>query len=94
MPGDFEHSPSHIVVGFAHRIDYLLQWNAVRGEFVGVDVGVPIRVADVANVSLGAALQRGQADLNGEGITVGGRLVFRTSIRSFTRLITFSAFSP
>ena len=41
------------------------------------DGGVPIRVADVANVSLGAALQRGQADLNGEGITVGGIVVMR-----------------
>jgi len=41
------------------------------------DGGVPIRVADVASVSLGAALQRGQADLNGEGITVGGIVVMR-----------------
>jgi len=41
------------------------------------DGGVPIRVADVANVSIGAALQRGQADLNGEGITVGGIVVMR-----------------
>jgi len=39
--------------------------------------GVPIRVADVASVSLGPALQRGQADLNGEGITVGGIVVMR-----------------
>lgn len=41
------------------------------------DGGVPIRVADVANVSLGPAMQRGQADLNGEGITVGGIVVMR-----------------
>jgi len=39
--------------------------------------GIPIRVADVANVSLGPALQRGQADLNGEGVTVGGIVVMR-----------------
>lgn len=39
--------------------------------------GVPIRVADVADVSLGPAMQRGQADLNGEGITVGGIVVMR-----------------
>ena len=39
--------------------------------------GIPIRVADVATVSLGPALQRGQADLNGEGITVGGIVVMR-----------------
>ena len=41
------------------------------------DGGVPIRVADVATVSLGPAMQRGQADLNGEGITVGGIVVMR-----------------
>lgn len=41
------------------------------------DGGVPIRVTDVADVSLGAAMQRGQADLNGEGITVGGIVVMR-----------------
>jgi copper/silver efflux system protein len=39
--------------------------------------GVPIHVADVAAVSLGPALQRGQADLNGEGVTVGGIVVMR-----------------
>ena len=39
--------------------------------------GIPIRVADVANVSLGPALQRGQADLDGEGIAVGGIVVMR-----------------
>lgn len=41
------------------------------------DGGVPIRVADVANVSLGPAMARGQADLDGEGITVGGIVVMR-----------------
>lgn len=45
---------------------------------VGVgDGGIPIRVADVATVSLGPALQRGQADLDGEGVTVGGIVVMR-----------------
>jgi len=41
------------------------------------DGGVPIRVVDVAAVSLGPAMQRGQAELNGEGITVGGIVVMR-----------------
>lgn len=41
------------------------------------DEGVPVRVADVGTVSLGPALQRGQAELNGEGITVGGIVVMR-----------------
>ena len=39
--------------------------------------GAPIRVVDVAHVSLGPALQRGQADLDGEGIVVGGIVVMR-----------------
>lgn len=39
--------------------------------------GVPVRVTDVGTVSLGPALQRGQAELNGEGITVGGIVVMR-----------------
>lgn len=41
------------------------------------DGGVPVRVADVADVSLGPAMQRGQADLDGEGVTVGGIVVMR-----------------
>jgi len=41
------------------------------------DGGIPVRVADVASVSLGPALQRGQADLDGEGIAVGGIVVMR-----------------
>ena len=39
--------------------------------------GVPIRLVDVATVTLGPALQRGQADLDGEGIVVGGIVVMR-----------------
>lgn len=46
--------------------------------------GVPIRVADIATVSLGPALQRGQADLNGEGITVGGIVVMRYGQNALT----------
>ncbi|MAA75127.1 MAG: CusA/CzcA family heavy metal efflux RND transporter [Salinisphaeraceae bacterium] len=41
------------------------------------DNGVPIRVSDVANVSLGPALQRGSAELDGKGLTVGGIVVMR-----------------
>ncbi|MCW8195708.1 efflux RND transporter permease subunit [Proteobacteria bacterium 005FR1] len=39
--------------------------------------GVPVRVSDVATVALGPAMQRGQAELDGEGITVGGIVVMR-----------------
>lgn len=41
------------------------------------DNGVPIRVSDIANVSLGPALQRGASELNGKGLTVGGIVVMR-----------------
>ena len=41
------------------------------------DGGIPILVADVATVSVGPALQRGQAELDGEGIAVGGIVVMR-----------------
>ncbi len=39
--------------------------------------GVPVTLKDVASVSLGPAMQRGQAELDGEGIAVGGIVVMR-----------------
>ncbi|CAN0040153.1 unnamed protein product, partial [Chrysoparadoxa australica] len=39
--------------------------------------GVPIQVKDVADVSLGPGMQRGTAELDGEGLTVGGIVVMR-----------------
>ena len=39
--------------------------------------GIPVRLADVATVSIGPALQRGAAELNGEGLAVGGIVVMR-----------------
>ncbi len=39
--------------------------------------GVPITVKDVGHVALGPAMQRGQAELDGEGVTVGGIVVMR-----------------
>ncbi len=39
--------------------------------------GTPIRLKDVARVSLGPELRRGIAELNGEGETVGGIVVMR-----------------
>jgi len=41
------------------------------------DGGVPITVGDVGHVSLGPALTRGQGELDGEGVTVGGIVVMR-----------------
>lgn len=39
--------------------------------------GVPVTVGNVANVSLGPALRRGLAELDGEGETVGGIVIMR-----------------
>ena len=39
--------------------------------------GVPVSVRDIANVSLGPAMRRGLAELNGEGETVGGIVIMR-----------------
>ncbi|HEC17114.1 MAG TPA: efflux RND transporter permease subunit [Sedimenticola sp.] len=45
---------------------------------VGVDAnGVPILLRDLAVVSLGPAMRRGLAELDGEGETVGGTVVMR-----------------
>jgi Cu(I)/Ag(I) efflux system membrane protein CusA/SilA len=40
--------------------------------------GLPIRVGDVANVTVGGAIRRGVADLDGRGPVVGGIVVMRT----------------
>jgi Cu(I)/Ag(I) efflux system membrane protein CusA/SilA len=40
--------------------------------------GTPVRVADVATVSIGPNLRRGTADLDGRGDVVGGIVVMRT----------------
>jgi copper/silver efflux system protein len=39
--------------------------------------GVPITVRDIGHVSLGPGMQRGQAELDGEGLAVGGIVVMR-----------------
>jgi copper/silver efflux system protein len=57
---------------------YVQSTEDLKDVVIGVgDGGIPISIADVANVSLGPALQRGQADLDGEGTTVGGIVVIR-----------------
>ena len=40
--------------------------------------GTPIRIGDVANVSIGPNIRRGLADLDGKGEVVGGIVVMRT----------------
>ncbi|MDZ7752900.1 MAG: CusA/CzcA family heavy metal efflux RND transporter [Gammaproteobacteria bacterium] len=39
--------------------------------------GVPVTISDVGTVALGPAMQRGQGELDGQGVTVGGIVVMR-----------------
>lgn len=39
--------------------------------------GIPVTIKDVGTVTLGPAMQRGQAELDGEGLVVGGIVVMR-----------------
>ena len=46
--------------------------------------GVPVTVRDVGTVTIGPAMQRGQAELDGEGLTVGGIVVMRYGSNALT----------
>ena len=48
------------------------------------DRGQPVRIADVAEVQLGPAMQRGAAELDGEGLAVGGVVVMRYGENALT----------
>jgi Cu(I)/Ag(I) efflux system membrane protein CusA/SilA len=57
---------------------YIKSVKDIENVVIGLgEGGVPIRVIDVAHIGIGPALQRGQADLDGEGVTVGGIVVMR-----------------
>jgi Cu(I)/Ag(I) efflux system membrane protein CusA/SilA len=59
-------------------LGYLKDMPDIREVTVGATAtGTPIRVADVARVSLGPAPRRGAADLNGRGETVAGIVIMR-----------------
>ncbi len=59
-------------------LGYLGGVEDIRDVAVGATAnGTPIRVADVANVSVGPAPRRGAADLDGEGEVVSGIVVMR-----------------
>ncbi len=57
--------------GYVKRVEDLEQLS------LGSEGGTPITLKDVATVSLGPALRRGVADLDGEGDVVGGIVVMR-----------------
>ena len=59
-------------------LGYLGGVDDIREVAVGsTEAGTPIRIADVANVSVGPAPRRGAADLNGRGEVVSGIVVMR-----------------
>ncbi len=59
-------------------LGYLENISDIKEVTVGATAsGTPIRVADVANVSLGPAPRRGAADLNGRGEVVAGIVIMR-----------------
>lgn len=63
---------------FVRGRGYIRSRADIEGTVLGADrMGTPIRVRDVATVTLGSGLQRGAADLDGDGQTVGGIVVMR-----------------
>lgn len=59
-------------------LGYLKSLSDIENVVVGATAtGTPIRIAEVARVSVGPALRRGIADLDGRGDAVGGIVVMR-----------------
>jgi Cu(I)/Ag(I) efflux system membrane protein CusA/SilA len=56
---------------------YVKTTQDLEGTVLRAENGTPIRLADVATVSLGPELRRGLADLDGHGDAVGGIIVMR-----------------
>jgi len=69
------------IAGHEHFIrgrGYLKSTEDLRDVVIGVDSQrIPIHLDQVAHISLGPAMQRGLAELDGEGQTVGGIVVMR-----------------
>ncbi|MCK5355418.1 MAG: efflux RND transporter permease subunit, partial [Methyloprofundus sp.] len=69
------------IAGHEHFIrgrGYIKSIDDIEGIALGVNKqGVAITVGNVANVSLGPAMRRGLAELDGEGETVGGIVIMR-----------------
>lgn len=69
------------IAGHEHFIrgrGYIKSVQDIEGIALGVGkTGVPVRVRDIAQVSLGPAMRRGLAELDGEGKTVGGIVIMR-----------------
>jgi len=59
-------------------LGYIKSLEDIKKIPIGVDAkGTPLRIRDVANVSLGPELRRGLVELNGEGEVAGGVVIMR-----------------
>jgi len=76
------------IAGYEHFIrgrGYVKSVEDLEQVVIGVDEGgVPVTIADIGHVSLGPALKRGEAELDGEGVTVGGIVVMRYGENALT----------
>jgi copper/silver efflux system protein len=63
----------HIIRGRA----YVQRPEDIAGSPIRVEDGTPVRVRDVADVTIGADIRRGLSELNGEGEAPGGIVVMR-----------------
>ncbi len=70
---------------FVRGRGYIESKNDLKKVVIGVDEKhVPITLAQVADITLGPAMQRGLAELDGEGQTVGGIVVMRYGENALT----------
>ena len=63
---------------------YISTLKDLRHTVIGSKNGVPVTLADVANVQEGPAQRRGIVEYNGEGETVGGIVVMRPGANALT----------
>lgn len=63
---------------------YVSTLKDLRQTVIGSKNGVPVTLADVANVQEGPAQRRGIVEFNGEGETVGGIVVMRPGANALT----------
>lgn len=59
-------------------LGYVQSLDDLRAVSLGLRGGVPLRLSDVARISLGPDLRTGIADWNGDGETVGGIVIMRS----------------
>ena len=73
-------------------LGYLRSISDIENVVIGATVGgTPVRVVDLGRVSVGPAVRRGIADLNGRGDAVGGIVVMRFGENALSTIKAFKA---